>query len=249
MTKISVSIITPTFNSAEFISDTIKSIQSQTFSNWELIITDDCSSDNTIEIIKSFSKNDTRIKLFILEKNCGAGIARNNSIKIAKGRFIAFCDSDDQWKSEKLQKQVDFLIHNNLVFTYSSYDVIDEENCFLKKVVAPSEINYKKMLNNNYVGCLTAIYDTEKLGKIYMSNLRKRQDWVLWLKIIKIIGNTRGLNESLAIYRDRSKSESSNKIQMIRYNWNVYNTQLGYNKLSSCFLLLNFLYYYVKKNI
>tara|TARA_B110001469_G_scaffold127101_1_gene146693 strand:- start:2088 stop:2849 length:762 start_codon:yes stop_codon:yes gene_type:complete len=244
-----VSIITPSYNSEKFISQTIKSILVQTYTNWELLITDDCSNDDTIKVIKKFKQQDNRIKLFNLKTNKGAGEARNNSILNANGRFIAFCDSDDLWKKEKLQKQVDFLLKNNLAFTYSSYDVIGEKNRFIKQVLAPSEINYQKMLRNNYVGCLTAIYDSKKLGKHYMPKIRKRQDWVLWLKLIKIIDKTKGQNESLALYRNRSKSISSNKIQLIKFNWNVYHIELGYGKIYSLFLIINFIFYYVKKNI
>ena len=244
-----VSIITPSYNSERFITQTIKSILKQTYTNWELLITDDCSTDDTVKIIKKFKKQDDRIKLFNLKTNKGTGIARNNSISNANGRFIAFCDSDDCWKKEKLQKQVDFLLKNNLVFTYSSYDVIDEKDRFIKQGLAPLDLNYQKMLNNNYVGCLTAIYDSKKLGKHYMPKIRRRQDWVLWLKIIKIIDKTNGLNESLALYRDRPKSVSSNKIKLIKFNWNVYHIELGYSKIYSFFLIINFIFYYVKKNI
>lgn len=244
-----VSIITPSYNSELFISETILSIQSQTFTDWELIITDDCSSDDTVRIIKSFIKKDDRIRLYILKSNQGAGVARNHSIKMAKGRYIAFCDSDDKWKESKLRKQIDFMITNNLSFTYSSYDVIDEENNKLKSIYSPIKLSYKEMLRNNYVGCLTAIYDQDKLGKIYMSEIRKRQDWTLWLKIFKTIKNTRGIEEPLAIYRKRAGSISSNKFLLLKYNFIIYNKYLGYNKVKSFLLVLNFLNYYARKKI
>jgi glycosyltransferase involved in cell wall biosynthesis len=244
-----VSIITPTYNDVRFISDTIRSIQKQEYQNWELLITDDCSTDETVKIIRDFIKSDHRIKLYILNNNSGAGIARNNSIMHAKGRYIAFCDSDDQWKESKLSKQIDFMITNDLSFTYSSYDVIDEENNKLKSIYSPIKLSYKEMLRNNYIGCLTAIYDQDKLGKLYMSKIRKRQDWTLWLKIFKIIKNARGIRESLAIYRDRTGSISNNKFLLLKYNWIIYNKELGFNKLKSLLLLLNFLYYYARKKI
>ena len=171
-----VSIITPSYNSELFISETILSIQSQTFTDWELIITDDCSSDDTVRIIKSFIKKDDRIRLYILKSNQGAGVARNHSIKMAKGRYIAFCDSDDQWKESKLRKQIDFMITNDLSFTYSSYDVIDEENNKLKSIYSPTKLSYIEMLRNNYVGCLTAIYDQDKIGKIYILYVKDSQE-------------------------------------------------------------------------
>jgi teichuronic acid biosynthesis glycosyltransferase TuaG len=244
-----VSVIIPTHNSSQFISDTLKSIINQTYRDLEILITDDASTDNTFEIIKEFQKKDKRIKLYQLKKNRGAGVARNNSIKFSTGRYIAFCDSDDQWKENKIDKQIDFMKSNNLFFTYSSYEVIDEKNNKQKTIYAPEKLNYKQMLYNNYVGCLTAIYDQEKLGKIFMSKIRKRQDWTLWLKIFKIINNSSGIVEPLAIYRDRSNSISNNKFDLLKFNWIVYNKELGYNKVKSLIFLTFFLYYYARKKI
>lgn len=244
-----VSIITPTYNSEKFIEKTIQSIINQTYSNWELLITDDNSTDQTINIINNYVMSDKRIKLYKLKNNSGAGLARNNSILKSSGRFISFCDSDDQWKPKKLEKQIKFLINNKLKFTYSSYDVHNENGDFVKKVQALENMTYSILLRNNYIGCLTAIYDKDALGKIYMPALRKRQDWLLWLKILKIIGKTKGMKENLAIYCDRSNSISSNKFRMLKYNWIVYNKGLGFGIFKSIYLLLIFLYYYVKKKI
>ncbi|MDA9201819.1 glycosyltransferase [Flavobacteriaceae bacterium] len=244
-----VSIITPSYNSEEFISQTINSIINQTYSNWELLITDDCSNDLSTEIIKSFVKKDNRIKLYTLDYNSGAGVARNNSIKYSNGKYIAFCDSDDQWLPNKLEKQIAFLKENNLQFSYSSYKVCNEEDEIVGSVICPKEVSFRKMLNNNYVGCLTAIYDSEKLGKFYMSKIRNRQDWVLWLNILKNSGPAMGLTEPLAIYRERSSSISSNKIKQFKFNWNVYRKELGYNSIVSTLLIINFLFHYAAKKI
>jgi glycosyltransferase involved in cell wall biosynthesis len=244
-----VSIITPTYNSEKFIEKTIQSIINQTYTNWELLITDDNSNDQTVSIINNYVINDKRIKLYKLKNNSGAGIARNNSISKSSGRFISFCDSDDQWKPTKLEKQIKFLIDNKLKFTYSSYDIHNENGDFVKKVNALDILTYKILLRNNYVGCLTAIYDKDALGKMYMPALRKRQDWLLWIEILKIVGKTKGMKENLAIYCDRSNSISSNKFNMIKYNWIVYNKGLGFGVSKSIFLLINFLYYYAKKKI
>lgn len=244
-----VSIITPTYNSEKFIEKTIQSIINQTYSNWELLITDDNSNDQTVSIINNYVINDKRIKLYKLKNNSGAGIARNNSISKSSGRFISFCDSDDQWKPTKLEKQIKFLIDNKLKFTYSSYDIHNENGDFVKKVNALDIMTYKILLRNNYIGCLTAIYDKDALGKMYMPAFRKRQDWLLWIEILKIVGKTNGMKENLAIYCDRSNSISSNKFNMIKYNWIVYNKGLGFGVLKSIFLLINFLYYYAKKKI
>ena len=237
----------PTYNSEKYISDTINSILIQTYSNWELLITDDNSADNTICIIKNFMKNDRRIYLYNFKQNRGAGLARNNSIQKAKGSLIAFCDSDDKWKSHKLEKQIQFMLKNNLSFTYSSYDVIDENNNKLKTIISPEKLDFRKMLKNNYIGSLTAIYDNEKLGKIYMSKMRKRQDWVLWLNILKKIKTTHGILEPLAIYRQRDNSISQNKFSLLKYNWLVYKKEMGFGFIESILLTFIFILYYAKK--
>ena len=176
--KPTVSIITPCYNSEKFISETIVSIQKQTLKDWELVITDDCSTDSSVDIIKSFISTDNRINLYCLDTNMGPGAARNNSINKSKGRYIAFCDSDDQWKPLKLEMQVEFMKTHKLAFTYSSYEIINEDGKLTGKVTPPPNLRFKDMLRNNYVGCLTAIYDSKIIGKHLMSEIRKRQDWV-----------------------------------------------------------------------
>lgn len=228
----------------------INSVISQTYNNWELLITDDFSSDDTVKIVESYVKKDSRIKLYKLEKNYGAGVARNNSIKFAIGRFIAFCDSDDQWKKNKLELQLKFMQKNELVFSFSDYEVIDENDNYQRYVKCPKKLTYKKLLRTNYVGCLTAIYDTKFLGKLMMPKIRKRQDWVLWLRIMKKIETTKGLNTSLAVYRNRSNSISSSKFGLLKYNWRVYNQELGFNKSTSFYYLIIFIiHYFFKKYI
>lgn len=244
-----VSIITASYNSANFIAETIESIIQQTYKNWELLITDDCSTDNSVDIIKSYCDKDNRIKLFNLKENSGAGIARNNSIDNASGRFIAFCDSDDKWKPEKLEKQVKFMLKNNLALSFSSYDVINEDGIHIEEVKAPPKVTYKTMLRNNYIGCLTAIYDIEKVGKVYMPEIRKRQDWALWLNILKKTPYALSIQENIANYRDRSKSISSNKMDLVKYNWNIYKNVEKFSTIESSFLLVQFLFYYFKKKL
>lgn len=244
-----ISIITPTYNSEKFITETINSILNQSYSNWELLISDDCSMDNTVKIINEFVQKDRRIKIFTLDKNSGAGVARNNSIANANGRYIAFCDSDDQWTSDKLEKQLHFMSENNLALSFSSYRVIDEEGNEQGEVICPSKVSYKTMLRNNYIGCLTAMYDSQKIGKTYMPEIRKRQDWALWLTILKRTPYALGLQEKLAIYRDRSKSISSNKVDLIKYNWNIYRNIEKFSVIRSILLLVQFIYFYLKKKL
>lgn len=239
-----VSIITPTYNSSKFIVSTIDSIINQTYTNWELLITDDCSSDNTSEIIHEYMKNDKRIKIFQLNENSGAGVARNTSIKNAKGRYIAFCDSDDMWKPDKLQKQVGFMLNYGYALTYTSYDIIDENGAPKGEIKARPYVTYSDMLKSDYIGCLTAMYDVKKLGKMYMSIIRKRQDWALWLSILKKIPKAYSIQEKLSIYRYHSKSISSNKIELLNYNWQVYRQIEGFSSISSLLLMIRFIIYY-----
>lgn len=244
-----VSIITPTYNSSKYIVETIESILNQTYSNWELLITDDCSIDDTLKIIDAYVLKDKRIKLFQLNENSGAGIARNYSIEKSSGRYIAFCDSDDQWLPNKLAKQVSMMKENGIALSFSSYHIIDEEGHPKGKVIAKSKVDYKVMLRNNYIGCLTAMYDAIQLGKVYMPEIRKRQDWALWLSILKLTDKAYGIKEPLAVYRDRSNSISTNKKDLIKYNWAIYRDVEGFSFLKSCVLLIQFVFFYLAKKI
>lgn len=222
-----VSIVTPTYNSAAFIVETINSIRAQTYQNWELLITDDCSTDDTVSIIKKFSEKDDRIKLFILPRNSGAGVARNNSINYAKGRFIAFCDSDDRWLPDKLKIQVESMLLNNSALSYGSYLVCDENGSFTGIEVCLNKLTYKKILSANFIGCLTAIYDTVKVGKIFMPTIRKRQDWGLWIAVLRKCKVAVGIKQPIAIYRDRQNSISSNKAGLFKFHPVLYKEMLS----------------------
>ncbi len=157
-----VSIITPSYNCAQFIAETIDSIVSQTYPEWELLVTDDCSTDNSRDIIRGYADRDKRIRLFELDKNSGAGVARNNSIKEAKGRYIAFCDSDDRWYPDKLQKQLAFMAEKDCAFSYTSYMTCDENGENQGIVVCRRRETLSSMQRDDKIGCLTAMYDTEK---------------------------------------------------------------------------------------
>jgi teichuronic acid biosynthesis glycosyltransferase TuaG len=238
-----VSIITPSYNSEKHIAETIKSVQSQTFSNWEMIIVDDASKDNTESIVLKFIETDNRIKFHKLYKNSGAGVARNHALLSASGRYIAFLDSDDLWKSEKLEKQIEFLKVQNAAFTFSFYECINDDGIPLnKKIIAPQKLYYWQLFFCNFVGNLTGIYDTHFFGKIPISNQRKRQDWQVWLTILRKTKTANPLPESLAFYRIRQNSISSSKIQLLRYNYNVYSTFHGFNTVVSLCCMFGFLF-------
>jgi glycosyltransferase involved in cell wall biosynthesis len=238
-----VSIITPSFNSEKFIAQTINSVQNQTYSNWEMIIVDDASTDATAQIIIDFLKNDSRLVFHRLSLNSGAGVARNKALDFAKGRFIAFLDADDLWKPEKLKKQVDFLQSNKVPFTFSFYDCINEEGKALNKTVtAPETLTYRQLFFCNFVGNLTGIYDVNYFGKIPISGLRKRQDWMVWLTILKNIKKAKPVPESLAFYRIRKNSISASKTDLLKHNFAVYRKFHGINLMGSVFCMLGFLF-------
>lgn len=245
-----VSIITPAYNSADLIAETIESILAQTFTDWELLITDDCSKDNTVEIVKSYAEKDSRIKLFQLEKNGGGGVARNNSIAQAQGRYIAFCDSDDCWYPTKLEKQLAFMQQQDCALSYSSYMTCDERGTINGIIVAPNTVTYKSSLKDNKIACLTGMYDSEKVGKVFLPLIRKRQDWGLWIKVLSKCQKAEGIKEPLALYRLREGSISSNKFDLIKYNVGLYQEVLGWSKLRAfLFFIFGFIPSFIKKKI
>ncbi|OAB31522.1 Glycosyltransferase involved in cell wall bisynthesis [Flavobacterium fryxellicola] len=242
MEKPLVSIITPSFNSEKFIAETIQSVQNQTYLNWEMIIVDDASSDKTASIVTTMALQDQRIRMYQLPTNSGTGIARNTALSMTKGRYISFLDADDLWKPTKLEKQINFLINNKVPFTFSFYDCIDEAGKPLnKRVEAPLNLSYKQLFFCNYVGNLTGIYDVNYFGKISISAIRKRQDWMLWLTILKNIKKASPLPESLAFYRIRKNSISASKIDLVKHNFAVYRKFHRFNVLKSLFCMIGFL--------
>ncbi len=215
-----ISIITPVYNSAAFIGDTIESVLNQTYTNWEMILVDDVSTDDSVAVIKSF--DDDRIKLIQLEKNSGPAVARNTAILKAKGRYIAFLDSDDLWLPEKLEKQLAFIQQKNCAVVHSAYEIMDAAGNHTGKIIsAPETLTYNQLLNYNYIGCLTGMYDTEKTGKVLMPDISKRQDYGLWLAILRQGYIACFQHEVLALYRTGRVSVSSNKAATASYNWKI----------------------------
>lgn len=219
-----ISIITPCYNCSELIAETIKSVLSQTYSKWELLICDDCSTDNSAEIIKSFASKDSRIIYLKTEKASGSPTKpRNMCIEKARGRYIAFLDSDDLWLPNKLEEQIKLLMTtSNAAIAFSYYEKIDEAGTRDNRVVkSPDNITYNKLLYGNVIGCLTGMYDTKKVGKIYLENIG-HEDYVLWLNILKRGYIAKNTNNVQALYRVRSNSVSANKIKVLGWQWNIY---------------------------
>lgn len=223
MRKGLVSIIMPTYNCAQFIGETIESIQAQTYVRWELIITDDCSTDNTKEIAAKYMEIDPRIKYHCLERNSGAAVARNASMRIAEGEYIAFCDSDDLWMKDKLEKQLSFMKKTGHNFTCTAYEQIKEDGRSLKKIIRPiKRCDYNRMLLDCPVGNSTVMYNVGNMGKFEVPDIRKRNDDALWLTMLKKEKYIWGMDEVLMRYRIRQNSISSNKLKVIRYHWILY---------------------------
>lgn len=242
-----ISIITPSYKSEKFISSTIKSVINQSYQYWEMIIVDDLSPDNSNEIIDDYIKIDNRIKLIRLEENCGPAIARNKAIEKSEGRYIAFLDADDLWKPEKLEKQIRFMEKYNLSLSYTSYDLTDEKNNDLGSFITKQKVNYYDLLKTNRIGCLTAMYDTYKIGKVYMPNMIKRQDYGLWLKILKETNYAMGILEPLATYRIMNNSVSSNKFVAAQYVWKIFRDVEKLNIFQSVYYFCFYVYYGLRK--
>lgn len=216
-----ISIITPTYNCAQFIGETIKSVINQTYTNWEMIIVDDASNDNTEEVVKSIK--DERIKYIRLKENSGAATARNIAMENASGKFMAFLDSDDIWIKDKLEKQVKFMIDNNYNFTCTAYEKMNEKGDSLNKVFKPKKkADYNRILLDCPVGNSTVMYNVSNLGKFQVPNIRKRNDDALWLQILKKEKFIYGMPDILMKYRICNNSISSNKLSLVKYHWYLY---------------------------
>lgn len=218
-----VSIITPTYNCGMFIAETIESVLNQTYNNWEMIIVDDCSRDKTKEIVNRYIQKDSRIKYYKLIENSGAAIARTAAMKLAKGKYMAFLDSDDLWYKNKLEEQINYMKDNHISFSCTSYEQIDEKNNFLNKTIkAINKVGYNRLLLDCPVGNSTVVYNAEKMGKFEVPNIRKRNDDALWLQMLKKEKYIIGIDEVLMKYRIRSNSISSNKLSLVKYHWELY---------------------------
>ncbi|KAA2224807.1 glycosyltransferase family 2 protein [Chryseobacterium sediminis] len=234
-----VSIITPSYNSAEFIEETIQSVLNQTYENWEWLITDDLSKDNTVEIIRKY--NDPRIKLQVLEKNGGAGNARNNSLERANGRYIAFLDSDDLWYPEYLETMITFLQQNNAELAYCNYSRCDEHTMepILKDFEADKIVTFSNLLKTCRLAPVSTIYDTKRVGKFFFPVKSKREDHVMWLNLLKVIPKGYPVQKTLAKYRMRENSVSRKKKNIIKDQYLVYKDFMGFSTLKSLYYTAN----------
>lgn len=216
-----VSVIMSAYNAEQYIEIALGSVLKQTMNSYECIIVDDCSTDGTIKVLDRFKDKDVRFKVIQNAVNLGAGLSRNRGIKIAQGKYITFLDSDDVWHEKKLERHINFMEENGINFSHCSYGYIDEKGRVSEKVLRVSKgpINYEDLLKRTEISCLTAIYNSQELGKLYMPNLRVKQDYALWLDILKTGISSYPLDEVLAWYRQVPNSNTSNKFRLIRKHY------------------------------
>jgi teichuronic acid biosynthesis glycosyltransferase TuaG len=218
-----VSIITPAFNAERFIAETIRSVQSQTHGDWEMLVVDDVSSDRTRDIVSDIAASDSRVRLIAQEENLGPAETRNRGLAEARGRFVAFLDSDDLWLPEKLSKQLTFMRQKNAAMSYTAYRIINEKGELVGRPVrAPANMDYRGLLKNTAIGCLTVILDREQTGPLRMLPLPQHEDLTLWYSILKRGIVAQGIQEDLARYRIVRGSTSRNKVRSARHMWKVY---------------------------
>lgn len=247
-----VSIITPVYNCERYLKETIESVLNQTYKNFEMILVDDCSKDNSKKIIQEFSKKDSRIKYFKLKENSGAAMARNYALEQSSGRFIAYLDADDLWKREKLEKQMEFMIEKNYAFTCTDYEKIDEEGNSLNKVIKiPAKVNYNLFLRNTIIQTVGVMVDTKKTGKelLIMPNIRRRQDAATWCQLLKNGYDCYEVPENLSYYRVVTNSLSSNKFKAVKMNWYWYRKIEKLPLYKTCYCFVGYAFNAVKKRI
>lgn len=244
-----VSIIMPSYNTGHFIAETIKSVLAQSYPNWELLIVDDCSNDNTDDVVKPFL-SDPRISYIKNSKNSGAAVSRNRALQEAKGKWIAFLDSDDLWEPDKLEKQIAFMKDNGYHFSYTDYLEIDEASCPNGKwVTGPKRITKNGMYNYCWMGCLTVMYDAETVGPVQIEDIKKNNDYAMWLKVCKK-ADCYLLDEVLAKYRKRSGSISNHGyVKLIKWHYKLYREAEKKNAVLSALLTARNLFWGVWKKV
>lgn len=244
-----VSIVMPNYNAAKYVEETLRCVLAQTYTNWELLFVDDCSTDDSVAIVERL--NDPRIKILRNEKNSGAAASRNYALRQAQGRYVAFLDSDDVWAADKLEKQVAFMQENDYAFTYTYYEEIDGDSQPLhKQITGPAKISRHKMFCYCWVGCLTVMYDREKIGLVQINDsIAKRNDYAIWLKVCKK-ANCYALAENLANYRRREGSIShQSKWSLIKYHYRLFRNGEDMSVLRASFCTLRNLFWGVYKKI
>lgn len=237
-----ISIVTPNYNCGRFIAQTIESVLAQTYTNWEMLIIDDCSTDDSYSIAVEYAKKDSRIKVFQNEKNSGAAVSRNKAIELSQGEYLAFLDSDDLWMPEKLELQLKFMQENNCDFSYCKYDLVDEDCVPIGKIAKiPRKLTYFKYLHHCFTGCLTVMYRKDFACNVRSYDIVNNNDYGLFLQIVHLAKKSMGLDEILAHYRIHKQGISRNKIKKVKPYFDLMHKCLGLPIILACwFLITNF---------
>lgn len=247
-----VSVIMPNYNSEKYIKDSIESVLNQTYSNLELIIVDDISNDSSIKIIKEFVNSDKRVKFYQLDEKGGASKARNLAISKAMGKYVAFLDSDDLWKKEKLEKQINFMEENDIYFSYTDYEYIDKNGKRVEKYrKCPSKVSYFKILLGCSIGCLTVVYNRKKVGLININKIDKRNDYAIWCKVLKKVRKGYKYDDILSYYRKSTSSLSSGKkYKLLKYHYDMHRKVNNFNPIvAGFFTITNTINYFINTRV
>lgn len=220
--RTTVSVLMPMYNCARTLARSVASVQAQTRTDWELLLVDDGSLDDSACIAQTLSKKDSRIRLFFLPKNLGAANARNHALKHARGRYIAFLDADDLWHPQKLDRQISFMTTPGAALSFTAYTRLTEHGALIKTEQVPEHATYHMLLKRNLMGALTVLYDSDVTGKVAMPDLKRQHDYALWLKLIRTHGPSFGLNTDLATYHVSRRSLSTNKVLAALDIWRVF---------------------------
>lgn len=240
-----VSVITPVYNAAATLQKTIDSVKAQTYTAWEMILVDDASSDDSVRLIQAAAELDKRIHLIRLTENRGAAVARNLALDAARGQYIAFLDADDSWDSTKLTKQLEFMKARNIAFSYTGYRTTKG-----RILRVPETVNYERLITDNVIGCLTVVIDRSLIGDFQMPNVRRGQDHLTWLSLLKPGRLAYGLNDVLATYTvGNTASLSGNKLKAAKRQWYNYRKVLGFGWFTSVRYLIRYAIQGFRKNL
>lgn len=244
-----VSVITPAYNASCFLADTIRSVQSQTFTDWEMIIVDDYSKDDTYSIALAFAQKDSRIKVIRHQENGGVAVARNTALDVAIGEYIAFLDSDDLWMPDKLEKQIRFMEENRLILTYTNYHIFNSDTGKIIRLIrSPKRMTYQSIFRNTGIGCLTVMVNKNLSGNFHMPLLRHTEDNCTWQAILKPGYTAYLLDETLSLYRSSDNSLTKNKKQSAKYQWEYYRKYYGFSIYKSSFYFCCYAFNAIKKH-
>ena len=244
-----VTIVTPMYNAMDTIGRTIVSVQAQTYSEWEMIIVDDCSTDGSAAYVEQCAKADGRIRLLRHQKNCGIAGARNTAMQHAKGRYVAFLDSDDLWLPQKLEKQISFMKEHDAAFSHTACEVVNESGEKTGKIRhVPLKVTYGNLLKGNIINCLTVVVDLNRLPMPTMPDIR-HEDYACWLNLLKKEDYAWGLDEVLAEYRETGTSMSGNKARVAVWQWNIYRRYLKLNLIKCSYYFVHYTWNALKKRM